>query len=91
VKERLFLDQANPDVLHDEITTIDHALTRPWTVMKSYKRETNPIWIEYDCNEDNIHVRIGTENYFIGAGGFLMPGRKGQKPPDMRYFQSSQN
>jgi hypothetical protein len=31
------------------------------------------------------------ENYFIGAGGFLMPGRKGQKPPDMRYFQSSQN
>jgi hypothetical protein len=91
VKERLFLDKANPDILHDEITTIDHALTRPWTVMKNYKRETNPIWIEYDCNEDNIHVRIGAENYFIGPGGFLMPGRKGQKPPDIRYFQSSQN
>ena len=70
VKERLFLDKANPDILHDEITTIDHALTHPWTVMKSYTRETNPIWVEYDCNENNIHVRIGTENYFIGAGGF---------------------
>jgi hypothetical protein len=91
VKERLFLDKANPDILHDEITTIDHALTRPWTVMKSYKREKNPIWNEYDCNENNNHVRIGTENYYLSADGFLMPGRKDQKPPDTRYFQSSQN
>jgi hypothetical protein len=43
---------------HDEITTIDHALTRPWMVMKSCRRETNPIWIEYDCNENNIHACI---------------------------------
>jgi hypothetical protein len=91
VKERFFLDKANPDILHDEITTIDHALTRPWTVMKSYKREKSPIWNEYDCNEANNHVRIGTENYYLSADGFLMPGRKDQKPPDTRYFQSSQN
>jgi hypothetical protein len=25
LKERIFLDKANRDVLHDEITTIDHA------------------------------------------------------------------
>ena len=43
IKERIFLGKANPDLLHDEITTIDHALTRPWTVMKSYRRERNPI------------------------------------------------
>ena len=30
VKERIFLDKAKPDLLYDEITTIDHALTRPW-------------------------------------------------------------
>ena len=30
--------QANPDVLHDVITIIDHALTRPWTVDKRYRR-----------------------------------------------------
>ena len=29
VKERVYLDKTNPDILHDEITTIDHALTRP--------------------------------------------------------------
>jgi hypothetical protein len=89
IKERIFLDKANPDILRDEITTIDHALTRPWTVMKSYKRERNPIWNEYDCNENNNHVRIGTENYFLSADGFLMPGRKGQQPPDMRYFDQA--
>ncbi len=27
IKERLYLDRDNGDVLHDEITTIDHALT----------------------------------------------------------------
>jgi hypothetical protein len=41
VKERIYLDKANPDLLHDEITTIDDALTRPWTVVKTYKREKN--------------------------------------------------
>ena len=89
IKERIFLDKANPDLLHDEITTIDHALTRPWTVMKSYKREKNPIWNEYDCNENNHHVAIGKENYFLSAEGYLMPGRKGQQPPDLRYFDQS--
>src|SRR5215475_374727 len=34
IKERFFLDKANPELLHNEITTIDHALTRPWTVVK---------------------------------------------------------
>jgi hypothetical protein len=91
IKERFFLDQANPDLLHDEITTIDHALTRPWTVTKTYRREKNPIWNEYDCNEANNHVAIGNENYFLSADGFLMPGRKGQQPPDLRYFNQAKN
>jgi len=89
VKERIFLDKANPDLLHDEITTIDHALTRPWTVMKNYRREKNPIWNEYDCNEANNHVAVGKENYFLSADGYLMPGRKGQQPPDLRYFNQA--
>src|ERR1700730_12705274 len=33
VRERMFLDQANANLLRDEITTFDHALTRPWTVL----------------------------------------------------------
>ena len=29
-KERIHLNNWNPNILHDEITVIDHALTRPW-------------------------------------------------------------
>jgi hypothetical protein len=86
IKERIYLDKANPDILHDTITTIDHALTRPWTVTKSYRREKKPIWNEYDCNEGNNHVAIGKENYYLSGDGYLMPTRKGQRPPDTRYF-----
>ncbi len=57
--------------------------------MKSYRREKNPIWNEYDCNEANNHVAIGKENYFLSADGYLMPGRKGQQPPDLRYFNQA--
>ena len=86
VKERLYLDKANPDVLHDEVTTIDHALTRPWTVMKNYRRMRNPIWVEAICTEANPHIRIGKENYMLSADGYLMPAKKDQPPPDFRYF-----
>jgi hypothetical protein len=50
VKEKLYLDKANPDILRNEITTYDHALTRPWTVSRFYKREHHPIYEEYNCN-----------------------------------------
>src|SRR5437660_2022085 len=38
IKEKIYLDKADPNLLHDEITTIDNALTRPWTVMKNSRR-----------------------------------------------------
>jgi len=86
VKERIYIDRANGDLLHDEITTIDDALTRPWTVTRSYKRERNPVWADYLCTEENHHVRVGNEFYFQSADGHLMPTRKDQPPPDLRYF-----
>jgi len=89
VKERIFLDKAKPDLLYDEITTIDHALTRPWTVTKSYRRERNPVWFSNECAEDNHHVTIGKDDYFISADGLLMPAKKDQPPPDLRYFRQS--
>ena len=50
-KERIYRDKADPKILHDEITMIDHALTRPWTVDKKYVRNPNPRpgWPESDC------------------------------------------
>ena len=86
-KERFYLDRDNPDILHDEITAFDHALTRPWTVVKNYRRErANVIWFQNNCEEDNQHVRVGKEDYMVGADGLLMPVRKGQPRPDLRHF-----
>jgi hypothetical protein len=90
VKERIFLDPGKPDVLHDEITTIDHALTRPWTVTRSFSREPRSMWNEHVFSEDNHHVELNNENYFLSADGYLMPTKKNQPPPDLRYFQQTQ-
>jgi hypothetical protein len=90
VKERFYLDQADPNVFHDQVTVIDNALTRPWTVLKTYRRDpgnTRPYWIEMTCAENNPHVIIGKEGYMLSADGYLMPAKKGQEPPDLRYFK----
>jgi hypothetical protein len=86
VRERIYLDKSDPNLMHNEVTTIDHALTRPWTVTKNYHRVRDPIWIEAICAEGNEHLRIGKENYMLSADGYLMPAKKGQAPPDLRYF-----
>jgi hypothetical protein len=90
IKERLFLDKGNPDIMHNEITTYDHALTRPWTVMKNYHRVKNPEWHEDLCSESNNHVIIGKDDYFLSGDGYLMPTKKNQPPPDLRYFKQTQ-
>ena len=88
VVERIFLDKDDPNVAHDEVTVHDHALTRPWTVMKSYRRsvEKFPNWTDEYC-EDNNHVSIGRDDYMLSAEGLLMPAKKDQPPPDLRYFK----
>lgn len=87
VKERIFLDKNDPDVMYNEITTIDHALTRPWTVTKKYVRDKETVWVELNCYASNNHVKIGSERYFSSASGELMPVRKGQPPPDLVNFK----
>jgi hypothetical protein len=91
-KERIYRDKADPKILHDEITTIDHALTRPWTVDKKYVHnpDPRPDWREFYTTEDNAQVAVGKENYFLSAEGLLMPTRKDQAPPDLRYFKQPQ-
>ena len=86
VKERLALDKSNPNGLTDEITVFDHALTRPWTIVKRYRRDPGAARLEYNCSEDNHHVLIGGQDYFLSGDDTLMPSKKGQRPPDLRYF-----
>jgi len=73
VKERLYQDKTRPGILHNEITTIDDALTKPWTITKNYRRdakEKEPYWWrESVCAENNPHIKIGDEVYMISADG----------------------
>jgi hypothetical protein len=87
VKERFFLDKANRNLLHDQVTTIDHAYTRPWTIVRSYNRDPDPIWVENNCGPDNHYLVIDGNTFFISADGFLMPTKKDQPAPDLRNFQ----
>ncbi len=40
IKERIYLDNTDPNALYDEITVLDHALTRPYS--KTQKATRNP-------------------------------------------------
>jgi hypothetical protein len=92
-KERFHIDANNPNILHDEITVIDHALTRPWSVDKTFRHNPNPRpkWRETSCTEGNNQVVIGKENYFLSADGLLMPTKPNQPPPDSRYFKQARS
>src|SRR3989442_10736829 len=65
VKERIYLDKADPNLLHNQMTVIDNALTRPWTVMKNYRRDPaeRPLWLEDICTEGQALIRVGKEEY----------------------------
>jgi hypothetical protein len=86
-KERIFRDKTDPNILHDVVTVIDNALTRPWVVDKKYRHNPRYRWTESTCIETNSMVAIGRESYFMSADGMLMPVRKNQPPPDLRYFK----
>ena len=72
VKERISLDKADPNVLHNEVTVIDNALTRPVDGDQAAtvaSPTTRPFWREVNCAENNNHVQIGKENYMLSADG----------------------
>ena len=91
-RERFHLDPNDQNLLHDEITVIDHALTRPWSVDKTFRRNPNPhpSWARTPCIEGTHQIVIGNENYFLSGDGLLMPTKKDQAPPDLKYFKPSQ-
>jgi len=88
VKEKLYLDKADRNILRNEITTIDNALTKPWAVSRFYRRVVNnPIYEEYNCTEDNRWITIGDKLYLLDGEGYVMPIQKDQPPPDPKYLQ----
>src|SRR5262245_61267536 len=91
ITERIYVDKTDKNLLHNDNTSHDHALTHPWTKSWTYKRNPNPrpSWLSEACSEDNLMVRIGKDAYFLSADGKLMPTRKDQPPPDLSYFNQS--
>ncbi len=88
IKERIHLDPTDKDTLVNEITVIDHALTRPWSITRTMTRNPKrPVWHSDTCSEDNSIVKVGNEAYYLSSDGFLMPMKKGQQPPDTKYFK----
>ena len=88
IKEKMYLDKADPDIMHNELTTIDDAFTRPWTVTMTYRHDHHPVWTEFFCAENNNHVVLGKDTYFLSGDRQLMPTRKDQPPPDLRNFKN---
>jgi hypothetical protein len=89
IKERIYLDKADRNTLYDEITVIDHALTRPYSKTQKANPDPRPVWHSDVCSENNAHIRIGNEPYYLSADGKLMPSKKNQAPPDLSYFKQT--
>ena len=45
------------------------------------------MWFEGVCAENNPHIEIANQPHMLSADGKLMPAKKDQPPPDLRYFK----
>ena len=90
IKERFYRDQADRNILYDD----DHGL-RPCidpAVDGCTRRSsawTRPVrsGVGFSARRTTPWSRIGKDGYFLSADGYLMPTKKGQAPPDLRYFK----
>ena len=80
VREQLRLVDAQ--TLEDKITTIDAALTRPWTIEQRYSRKTDRVvWKEHLCIKGKWYLTLGDDWYiFDPATETLAPALAGQAP-----------
>jgi hypothetical protein len=58
--------------------------------MRNYRREKKVVWTENNCTEGNDNIAVGKEDYLLSPNGYLMPAKKDQPPPDLRYFKQTQ-
>ena len=78
VKERIYLDRADPNLMHNDMTVIDHALTRPWSVEKRYRPKQRPI---SDLARGHRAWR-GSGHMHLHRQRHVFPGRR--RRPDAR-------
>ena len=92
IKERFYLDKADRNTLYDEITVIDHAMTRPYIkVQKAVrKQDPRPVWRLEDCPLDNVWIKIGDEAYCRQRGRRQADaGLQGSAPAGFELFRAA--
>jgi hypothetical protein len=47
------------------------------------------IWGENNCIEGQTWVVIGKETYYLSGDDTIMPIKKNQPPPDLKYFNQA--
>ena len=50
-------------------------------------RASDNAWWKLNCGESNNYVTIDKQVYYIGGDGLLVPMKKGQPAPDLKYFK----
>ncbi len=86
VHERIFLDPEDPNIIRNQVTTVDGYLTEPWAVVRSLHRDREPVWYDFTCQDDNRHIMVNDEFYTLNWDRtVVMPTRENQPPPP--YYQ----
>ncbi len=87
IKERIYLDKADPNTLLDEITVLDHALTRPYVKpAEGHPQSQSAAGLAFwtSAPEDNTWVKIGDQPYYLSADGMLMLRRPPRRTSSRR-------
>ena len=81
-----------PTLLHNDLTVIDHALTRPWTVAKKYRRDNAefPIWPEDMCARGQRLGLHRQRHVLPERGGHADAGQEGPAAARPALFQSTE-
>ena len=76
-------------ILHDEITVFDHALTRPWSVDKTFRAQSEPAseLARERLQRGQQPDRDRQRELSLARGRLADAGQEGQTPPDLRYFE----
>ena len=89
VKERIYLDKADPNTPaqrdHRHRQCADAAVDGDQELQP--RTEPHPFWREYLCRRTTITSPSARRAISSAPTAILMPAKKDQPPPDLRYFE----
>ena len=92
VKERIHLDKADPKRARRRSDLVRPRADAAVDGAQDLQPQPGPrtwVWLEENCPAQTRLIQIGSELYFKGADDKLLPTRKDQPPPDLKYFDQT--